>query len=107
MAKVNTVVPRIFDSIKDQRPWIFIGYSGEDPIFEHIKQLGRFDNGLYWVGYYDKKPSETVCNQLLDKPNTNAHCIEGYDADSFMLALNKELGLPQPGIIDKPFTSLE
>ncbi len=107
MAKVNTEIPRIFDGIKNERPWIFIGYSGEDPIFEHIKQLGRFDNGLYWVGYYDQKPSETVRKQLLDKPNTNAHCIEGYDADSFMLTLNNELGLPQPGIIDKPFSSLE
>ena len=38
--KVKNTVPRIFDSIKDKRPWVFIGYSGDDPIFEHVKNLG-------------------------------------------------------------------
>ena len=30
MKKVSTTVPRIFDSIKNKRPWVFIGYSGKD-----------------------------------------------------------------------------
>lgn len=106
MAKVNTIVPRIFDTIKNKRPWIFLGYSGNDPIFEHIKSLGRFDNGLYWVGHDDYLPSESVQN-FLNKPNTNAHFIKGYDADAFMLKLNHELGLKQPDILDKPFSSLK
>ncbi len=107
MDKVNEVVPPILNKITNERPWIFIGYSGDDPIFNHIKKLGRFDNGLYWVAYYEQKPADNVCLLLLDKPNTNSYVIEGYDADSFMLKLNKELGLPQPEIIDKPFSSLK
>ena len=106
MEKVRNTVPRIFDSIKDRRPWVFIGYSGEDPIFEHIQKLGRFDNGLYWVSYNDNKPNEKV-QQFLSDPNTNTFLIKGYDSDSFMLKLNNELGLGQPSIVDKPFTSLK
>lgn len=106
MEKVKDTIPPILNSIKSQRPWIFIGYSGEDPIFKHIKDLGRFDNGLYWVSYYDNLPSETVCKDLLEKPLTNAFIIKGYNADSFMITLNTLLELPKPPIIDKPFSSL-
>ena len=106
MQKVKNTVPRIFDSITNKRPWIFIGYSGEDPIFEHVKKLGRFDNGLYWVTFNDNNPNENV-RQFLSDPNTNAFVIKGYDADSFTLKLNRELGLEQPIIIDKPFTALK
>ena len=107
MAKVNEIIPPILNSIKDQRPWIFIGYSGEDPIFEHITKLGRFDNGLYWVTYNNNIPNELVCNKLLEKANTNTFLIKGYDSDSFILKLCSELKLPQPKIIDKPFSSLK
>jgi len=106
MQKVKNTVPRIFDSIKNKRPWIFIGYSGSDPIFEHIKNLGRFDNGLYWVGYKDELPNKDV-QEFLNTPNTNASIIKGYDADSFMLKLNEELGLKQPEILDNPFSALK
>ncbi|MCG8576966.1 MAG: SIR2 family protein [Flavobacteriales bacterium] len=106
MDTVKAIVPRIFDSIKNQRPWVFIGYSGSDPIFEHIKSLGRFDNGLYWVGYHDHEPGQEV-REFLTTPNTNAFYIKGYDADAFMLKLNETLGLEQPEILDKPFSSLQ
>ena len=106
MAKVKEIVPPILHSIKNERPWVFIGYSGEDPIFQHIKDLGRFDNGLYWVSYNNNDPCSSVCSDLLDKSNTNAFVIKDYDSDSFMLRLNSELGLGQPQIIDKPFSSL-
>jgi tetratricopeptide (TPR) repeat protein len=106
MKKVGDTVPRIFDSIKNKRPWVFIGYSGDDPIFEHIKNLGRFDNGLYWVTYNDNAPNNKV-KTFLEKSNTNASVVYGYDSDSFMLKLNNELGLEQPFIINKPFTSLK
>jgi tetratricopeptide (TPR) repeat protein len=107
MDKVREYIPPILKSIANERPWIFVGYSGEDPIFNHIVNLGRFDNGLYWVCYKDNIPGERVCTHLLDKPLTNAFIIKGYDADSLMLKLNQELDLPQPLIIDKPFTSLK
>lgn len=105
MEKVKNTVPRIFDSIKNKRPWVFIGYSGEDPIFEHVKNLGRFNNGLYWVTYNEHNPSENI-QEFVSEPNTNAFVIKGYDSDSFMLKLNSELKLGQPYIIDKPFTAL-
>lgn len=106
MDKVKNIVPRIFDSIKNKRPWIFIGYSGNDPIFEHIKNLGRFDNGFYWVTYKDNIPCKSV-QEFISSPNTNAFILKGYDSDSFMLKLNSELGLEQPNIINKPFTALK
>lgn len=106
MAKVKAIIPRIFDTIKNQRPWIFIGYSGNDPIFEHIKSLGRFDNGLYWVGHDNYMPSGVV-QEFLSKPNSNAYFIKGYDSDAFMIKLNNALGLAQPEILDKPFSSLK
>ena len=106
MNKVAKTVPRIFDRISNKRPWIFIGYSGSDPIFEHIKNLGRFDNGLYWVGYNNSNPNSAV-TKFLNEPNRNTSYIKGYDADAFMLKLNEELGLAQPQILDKPFSSLK
>ena len=106
MGKVNSTLPRIFDSIKNKRPWILIGYSGSDPVFEHIKKLGRFDNGLYWVGYKENEPSANV-KEFLDSVNINAHFIKGYDSDAFMLKLNESLGLGQPQILDKPFSCLK
>jgi tetratricopeptide (TPR) repeat protein len=106
MKKVKGTVPRIFDTIKNKRPWVFIGYSGEDPIFEYVKNLGRFNNGLYWVTYNDYNPIESV-QKFLSEPNTNAYIIKGYDADSFMLKLNSELELAQPYIVDKPFSALK
>jgi len=106
MAKVNDLVPKILHSIKDGRPWVFVGYSGGDPVFEHIKGLGRFDNGLYWVAFNNERPREAVCLDLLEKNHSNAFVIEGYDADSFMLKLNSALALPEPTIIDKPFSSI-
>lgn len=107
MEKVKEYIPPIFNKIANQRPWIFVGYSGDDPIFDYVVNLGRFDNGLYWVCYKDNTPCDRVCENLLDKPNTNAFIIKGYDSDSFMLKLNQELKLPQPLIIDKPFSSLK
>ena len=106
MDKVRNNVLRTFDSIKNQRPWVFIGYSGEDPVFEYVKKLGRFDNGLYWVTYNNSNPNEDI-QKFLSDPNTNAFVIKGYDSDSFMLKLNSVLGLVQPVIVDKPFTALK
>jgi len=106
MEKVKNTVPRILDCIMNKRQWIFLGYSGNDLIFEHLKKIGRFDNGLYWVGYKDNKPEKHV-QDFLNTPNVNACFISGYDSDSFMIKLNEELELEQPEILDKPFSCLE
>ena len=39
-------------------------------------------------------------------PTKEAALIKGFNADSFMLKLNQELELPQPQILDRPFSSL-
>ena len=104
MEKVKKTVPRVFETIKE-RPWIFIGYSGNDPIFRHIQNLGRFDHGFFWITHNEDDPSGEAMT-FLKKKNTTASVIKGYDADSFMLKLNSELALKEPEIIDKPFTSL-
>lgn len=106
LKKVKEVIPPILNSIKD-RPWIFIGYSANDPIFEHIIKLGRFDKGLYWVTRKETSLSSKIKENLLDKENTNSFLIEGYDSDSFMLELNSKLQLEQPEILEKPFSYLK
>ncbi|MCG3670738.1 hypothetical protein L5F33_10715 [Aliarcobacter butzleri] len=52
LQKVNKVIPPILNSIKD-RPWIFIVYSANDQIFDHIAELGRFDK--VYIGLLEKK----------------------------------------------------
>lgn len=106
LKKVKEVIPPILNSIKD-RPWIFIGYSANDPIFDHIAELGRFDKGLYWVARKETSISDKVRKNLLDKENTNSFLIEGFDSDSFMLELNSKLQLEQPEILEKPFSYLQ
>ncbi len=88
------------------RPWVIVGYSGNDAVFDYISKLGRFDNGLYWVSFKEEDPSENVKDKLL-KNNNNSFIIKGYDADTFFLKLNAALQLGQPAIIDKPFTHLK
>lgn len=106
LKKVNEVIPPILNSIKD-RPWIFLGYSANDPIFNHLTKLGRFDKGLYWVTRKEKNISEEVRKNLLAKENTNCFLIDGYDSDSFMLELNSKLQQEQPEIFEKPFSFLK
>lgn len=108
MNKVNesNVAKSIFDKISNNRPWIIVGYSGEDFIFDQLIKLGRFDNGLYWIGYKDDEPSTKVQEKLLSQPNTESFWVKGFDADSFFLKLNAELKNDSPKIFDTPFSFL-
>jgi tetratricopeptide (TPR) repeat protein len=103
----SNVAHIIFNKITNDRPWIVVGYSGDDPIFDQLAKLGRFDNGLYWIGYKDNEPSSKVKVNLLDKPNTESFWVKGYDADSFFLKLNAELKNDNPKIFDTPFSYLK
>ena len=105
MEKVKRVISPVFQQISTGRPWIFIGYSGEDPILDHIADFTRFDDGLYWLSR-SGNISDRVQEKIFDRANMNAHLIEGFDADRFMVELSTGLGLPQPVIIDKPFSAL-
>ncbi|MGL4631249.1 MAG: SIR2 family protein [Leadbetterella sp.] len=49
LEKVKNEVLGLFNSIKTRRTWIVVGYSGNDGIFDKIKQLGSFSNDLFWV----------------------------------------------------------
>jgi len=100
------VAKTIFNQITNNRLWIVVGYSGEDFIFDQLVQLGRFDNGLYWVGYKEEEPSEKVQEKLINVKNTESFWVKGYDADSFFLKLNSELKKENPKIFAQPFTFL-
>ena len=39
MEKAKEVFPHIFNTIKNNRPWVFVGYGGDDPIFDQISAL--------------------------------------------------------------------
>ncbi len=108
MRKVHegNVAKSIFDKITNERLWIVVGYGGDDFIFDELVKLGRFDNGLYWVGYKENTPTSRVQNGLLNKPNSESCLIRGYDADSFFLKLNAELDNETPKIFETPFSFL-
>ena len=102
---VSELLKRSFFTVAN-RPWILVGYSGEDPVLEYINDLGRFDHGLYWICYQDKDPSERVSNCLFSDIDKNAFKLKGCNADGFFVKLHAELNLPQPPIINTPFSYL-
>lgn len=51
MLRVKDVVESVLRSIVAGRPWIVVGYSGKDPIFECMCNLGSFNSGLYWIAH--------------------------------------------------------
>lgn len=106
MDMIRDICPKFFNRIMENRTWIVVGYSGEDPILDHIADLTTFTNNLYWVTYKDREPNDKVKSKLLDCPNTNAYLLKGYDADSFFMRLHAELGENIPDILQNPFTSL-
>ena len=98
--------PVFTDSIRG-RVWIVAGYSGEnDPVFDHIAKVERYDNSLYWVCYKDVPPKKHVQDKLLVE-GKNCFCIQGFDADSFFVALAQGLGCFPPDFVQTPFTHLK
>ncbi len=88
------------------RSWIVLGYSGDnDPVFQRLATVERFDYGLYWVGYLDAEPSPSLRTDLLEK-SKQAYFVRGYDADRFFVELAQRLGCFPPGFVDRPFTHL-
>ena len=96
----------VFQDSEQGRMWIVIGYSGDnDPVFDHLAEINRFDYGLYWIGYKDNEPSEHLRNRLLVK-DKGAYFVKGYDADSFFIQLTQKLKIFPPDFIGRPFTHL-
>lgn len=74
------------------RVWLVAGYSGDnDPVFDHLASVTRFDNNLYWVGYEDNEPSPHVKDGLLVEGKYAFH-VKGFDADGFFVTLAQKLG---------------
>ena len=97
----------VFADAGSGRVWIVVGYSGEnDPVFDHLARVPRFDTGLYWVGYKDNPPGKDVREQLLEK-GKYAYFVPGYDADSFFGDLCRRLGIFPPDFLSRPFTHLD
>jgi tetratricopeptide (TPR) repeat protein len=107
LGKVKEMMQNIFAKISQNRTWIVVGYSGEDPVFDTVFSSTKFDKNLYWVCYKDQAPSQTVQEKLLNKTEYNACRLNGYDADSFFMKLHNELAIEEPNIYKNPFTVLE
>ena len=94
----------VFEEANLGRPWIVLGYSGaNDPVFERLAAIKRFNYGLYWVGYRESPPSPDVTERLLTGNERQTYLIGGHDADSFMIALFRALGLEVPPLLRDPF----
>ena len=89
------------------RVWMVVGYSGDnDPVFDHLAKVPRFDNNLYWIGHGDDGPSAHVTKHLLKKPK-DAYFVGGHDADSFFVRLTQELRCFPPEFVSRPFSHLD
>jgi Tfp pilus assembly protein PilF len=107
MARHSTLLGPVFDDAGNGRVWIVVGYSGEnDPVFNHLANVPRFDNGLFWIGYGDEEPAPHVRENLLEQ-DKDAFFTRGHDADSFFVALTRELGIFPPDLVVRPFTRLQ
>ena len=97
----------VIDDAGSGRVWIVAGYSGEtDPVFNHLAEIPRFDNGLYWVGYRDSEPQAHVREHLV-AADKDAFYVKGHDADSFYVSLCRALDVFPPDLVARPFTYLE
>lgn len=97
----------VFEDAGRGRVWIVVGYSGEnDPVFQHLARVPRFDNGLYWVGFQNSDPPAHVESELLTA-GKDAFYVRGYDADSFFIALTQKLKMFPPKLLAQPFTHIK
>jgi Tfp pilus assembly protein PilF len=97
----------VFDDAGRGRVWLVVGYSGDnDPVFDHLANVPRFDWNLYWVGYKDNAPATHVREKLLIDGKYAFH-VEGFDADDFFVTVAQQLGIFPPGLFGTPFTHLK
>lgn len=106
MKEISHVIGDILNDVAVHRPIIVVGYSGNDPMFDALDQVKRYNNNLYWVQYKDKSPEAHVC-EWMEKRKGEVHLIEGYDAANFFWELHKSVNTETPDIIDNPFQHLK
>ncbi len=88
MEATKEVVPILLREIMGKRPWIFIGYSGNDPIRDYIDDLGIYEHGLYWLALEKEELNQGV-ESIVCKDGARLVRIEG--ADEAMTAIYKGL----------------
>jgi Plant specific mitochondrial import receptor subunit TOM20. len=97
----------LFHDAGQARPWIIVGYSGDnDPVFDHLAKVDRFDYGLFWVGYKDEEPKQHVREKLL-LAEKDAYIVRGFDADRFFVELARKLECFPPDFVQRPFSFLK
>jgi len=97
----------VFEDAGRGRVWLVVGYSGEnDPVFDHLANVYRFDNNLYWIGYQDAEPAKHVRERLLVE-GKYAFYVKGFDADTFFVTLARKLDCFPPDLVRKPFSHLD
>ena len=105
--ELSTFIEPLFEDAWRGRLWLVVGYSGEnDPVFEHLTRVKRFDQRLYWVGYQNNEPPPHVREHLLSE-SKSAYYVRGFDADSFFVSLGQRLRCFPPEFVEKPFTHLD
>ena len=104
---LGDAISPLFEDSGRGRIWIVIGYSGvNDPVFEQLAAVERFDHRLFWVGYNDQAPSADVLVRLLSADKYAFH-VGGFDADGFFAQLARNLNCFPPEIISHPFQHLK
>ena len=107
MERHSKLLGPVFEDAGSGRVWIVVGYSGEnDPVFDHLASIPRFDNGLFWIGYGDNEPASHVREKLLSQ-DKDAFFTKGFDADSFFVSLTRALEIFPPDLVARPFTYLQ
>ncbi len=98
-------IPQVFGDSSVGRPWVIVGYSGDnDPMFENLAEIERFEYGLYWVHREGDKLSDDVEKRLLDSSlGKQAYLVTISDADAFFIELHRKLNLSLPDYIKNPF----
>jgi tetratricopeptide (TPR) repeat protein len=96
----------VFDEAGARRPWIVLGYSGEnDPVFDHLLAERHFDYRLHWIGYGDAPPSPHLRKKLF-VDGKQAFWVPRFDADQFLTQLAARLGCFPPDLVRRPFSHL-
>lgn len=105
--KHSKLLAPIFEDAGRGRVWLVVGYSGKnDPVFDHLAKVDRFDITLYWIGYKDDEPDLHLRERLL-KEDKYAFYTRGFDADDFFVTLAQRLDFSPPDFVGKPFSHLE
>ncbi len=96
----------LFREAGQGRMWLVAGYSGEnDPVFEHLEAVERFQYNLTWARYEDEDPPPHLTKNLL-KPGKGTLYLRGYDADRLFVELAQRLECFPPDFISAPFQHL-